>query len=459
MEVKSVPDELLQSLQDVEGFDEKSFIDVHNNRRQVVSIRINPKKITSPPYPDAEKIPWSSTGYYLPQRPSFTLDPFFHAGAYYVQEASGMFIEQCIQQTSDLSSSLKILDLCAAPGGKSTLIQSLISRDSLLVSNEVIKTRVGVLIENISKWGDENIIVTNNDPRDFSRLENYFDVMVVDAPCSGSGLFRRDPGAIDEWSTDAVETCCMRQQRILSDAYGCLKQHGILIYSTCSYSPEENEDISDWLVLNHGLSSLKISTDARWNIIETKSKERQAFGYRFFPDKLRGEGFYVACFRKNDGEPAQLSKVKKSKGVKVTAAERAIILPWIKENVRVNFYRNGDEVYAFPSSMEEDLLAIHANLYIKKAGVPVGKLVRDELLPAHELSLSGLLNDKLLTISLKKDEALQYLRKEEVTIKEDYKGWALVKYERQNLGWIKMLANRVNNYYPKEWRILKSGNV
>ena len=234
MEVKSVPDELLLSLQDVEGFDEKSFIDVHNNRRQVVSIRINPKKITYPPYPDAEKIPWSSTGYYLPQRPSFTLDPFFHAGAYYVQEASGMFLEQCIQQTSDLSSPLKILDLCAAPGGKSTLIQSLISRESLLVSNEVIKTRVGVLIENISKWGDENVIVTNNDPRDFSRLENYFDVVVVDAPCSGSGLFRRDPGAIDEWSTDAVETCCMRQQRILSDAYGCLKQRGILIYSTCS---------------------------------------------------------------------------------------------------------------------------------------------------------------------------------------------------------------------------------
>ena len=459
MEVKSVPNELLQSLQNVEGFDEKSFIDVHNNRGQVVSIRINPRKITHPPFSGAEKIPWSSSGYYLPQRPSFTLDPFLHAGAYYVQEASGMFLEQCLQQTTDLSSPLKVLDLCAAPGGKSTLIQSLISSESLLVSNEVIKTRVGVLIENISKWGDENVIVTNNDPRDFSRLENYFDVIVIDAPCSGSGLFRRDPGAIDEWSTDAVEKCSMRQQRILSDAYKCLKQHGILIYSTCSYSPEEDEDISDWLLLNHDLTSLKITNDASWNIIETKSKVRHAFGYRFFPDKLRGEGFYVACFRKNDGEPKAAFKPQKSKFIKVTSADRTIVQSWIKQNAKVNFYHNGDEVYAFPSSMEEDLLIIHANLYIKKAGVPAGKLIRNELVPAHELSLSGLVSDQLFIISLKKDEALQYLRKEEVTIKEDYRGWAIVQYERQNLGWIKMLGNRVNNYYPKEWRILKSGNV
>lgn len=459
MEGKRVPEELLQSLLEVEGFDEKAFIDVHEKRSPVVSIRINPKKISVSPFPGSEKIPWSSTGYYLPQRPSFTLDPLLHSGSYYVQEASSMFLEQCIRQTVDPASELRVLDLCAAPGGKSTLIQSIISAESLLVSNEVIKTRVGVVLENISKWGNANVIVTNNDPRDFSRLGNYFDVMVVDAPCSGSGLFRRDPDAINEWSTAAVETCSMRQQRILSDAYGCLKQHGILIYSTCSYSPEEDENICDWLMSNYALESLKIKKDAGWKIVETNSRVNNAYGYRFFPDKLKGEGFYIACFRKNDGEMSTDLRTKKTKITKITTTERSIIQPWIKGNSMINFYHNGAEVFAFPGSIEVDLLTIHSNLYIKKAGVPVGKLVRNELLPAHELALSGFVNDKLFTISLKKEDALQYLRKEEVTLTDEHRGWALVEYEGQYLGWIKMLGNRINNYYPKEWRILKSGNV
>jgi len=354
---------------------------------------------------------------------------------------------------------LRVLDLCAAPGGKSTLIQSFVSDESMLVSNEVIRTRVGVLVENISKWGIENVIVTNNDPRDFSRLKNFFDVMVVDAPCSGSGLFRRDPHAIDEWSIEAVQTCSLRQRRILSDAYDCLKQNGILIYSTCSYSPEENENVCDWLLSEHDLSSIQISVQPGWNIVESKSAMNGAYGYRFFPDKLKGEGFYITCFRKNDGASEQVPSTKKVKPANVSAAMKDVIRPWIKKDAAVNFYKNGEEVYAFPASMENDLLAIQSNLYIKKAGVPVGKLVRTELLPAHELALSRLVNDKLFTISLKKEDALQYLRKEEVTIKAGGQGWALVQYSDQNLGWIKMLGNRINNYYPKEWRILKSGKV
>ena len=459
MEERSVPGELLHSLKNVAGFDEKSFTDVHEHRKPVVSVRINPEKTDTTPFEKSEKVPWSSTGYYLPERPSFTLDPLLHGGVYYVQEPSSMFLEQCLKQTINLNAALKVLDLCAAPGGKSTLIQSFISDESLLVSNEVIKTRVGVLIENISKWGDENVIVTNNDPRDFSRLPGFFDVMVVDAPCSGSGLFRRDPGAIDEWSASAVETCAMRQQRILSDAYECLKQNGILIYSTCSYSPQENEDVCDWLLAEHDLTSLKISIKPEWNIVETASGKKNAYGYRFFPDKLKGEGFYIACFRKNDGGTGHDIKPKKTKTAKLSAAEKAIVKPWIRENVELEYHLNGDEVYAFPTTMEEELLIIQSGLYIKKAGVPVGKLVRNELLPAHELALSRLVNEKLFTISLKKDEALQYLRKEEVTINADRKGWALVQYEGHHLGWIKMLGNRINNYYPKEWRILKSGNV
>jgi 16S rRNA C967 or C1407 C5-methylase (RsmB/RsmF family)/NOL1/NOP2/fmu family ribosome biogenesis protein len=459
VDVRKIPDELLQSLKHVEGFNAKSFTEVHEQPKQVVSLRINPEKIQASPFADSEKVPWSSTGYYLPARPSFTLDPLLHAGAYYVHEASSMFLEHCLRQCADVTSSLKVLDLCAAPGGKSTLIQSFISKESLLVSNEVIRTRVPVLTENISKWGGANVIITNNDPRDFSRIENFFDVMVIDAPCSGSGLFRRDNDAIDEWSVDAVESCSLRQKRILTDAYPCLKQNGILIYSTCSYSPEEDEDIADWMMSNYRLTSLKIKTDPSWNIVETTSKIKHAHGYRFFPDKLRGEGFYIACFRKNDGDVTWNTSTKKSKIVKAGPSVHGIIEPWINKKSSVNVFYNGDEVYAFPASLEEDLLTLHSNLYIKKAGVPLGKLVRNELLPAHELAVSGLVNHELFTISLKKEEALQYLRKEEVTINGNHRGWALVQYAQQQLGWVKMLGNRINNYYPKEWRILKSGNV
>ena len=206
-----LPDKLLESLEEIKGFDKEAFEKIHDSGEQVTSLRINPSKLTVfskvPSFGGdlGEVVPWTQYGYYLSQRPSFTFDPLFHAGCYYVQEASSMFIEQALKQTVDLSQPLRVLDLAAAPGGKSTHIQSLISKNSLLISNEVIRSRVNILKDNIIKWGSDNVVVTNNDPRDFSRLENYFDVIVVDAPCSGSGLFRRDEEAIEEWSENNVQ--------------------------------------------------------------------------------------------------------------------------------------------------------------------------------------------------------------------------------------------------------------
>ncbi len=252
-----LPEKLISSLQEIKGFDKESFEKIHTSGEQITSVRFNPKKsmvngqwsmekhqqlIHHSQFTIHNKVPWSSHGYYLNERPSFTMDPFFHAGLYYVQEASSMFLEEVIKQTVDLSKPLRILDLCAAPGGKTTLIQSLINTKSLLVANEVIKSRVNIATENIIKWGTDNVIVTNNDPKDFLRLENYFDVIVVDAPCSGSGLFRKDNNAINEWSEENVILCNQRQQRISADVMPSLKQNGILIYSTCSYSKEEDEE-------------------------------------------------------------------------------------------------------------------------------------------------------------------------------------------------------------------------
>src|SRR4030095_5372686 len=215
----------------------------------------------------------STYGYYLPERPVFTLDPLFHAGVYYVQEASSMFLEQALKQSVDLSQPIKILDLCAAPGGKSTLIESLLNEESLLVSNEVIKTRVNVLQENITKWGGKNVVVTNNDAKDFARLENYFDVIVVDAPCSGSGLFRKDPEAVAEWSPGNVALCSQRQMRILADVFPSLKKNGILIYSTCSYSEKEDELILDWIKESFEVRSLRFDVQPAWQIVESCSKK------------------------------------------------------------------------------------------------------------------------------------------------------------------------------------------
>lgn len=494
-----LPEELIRSLKNVKGFDEKAFIALHESGKQIVSIRLNPAKSYSgsPPSEILRSVPWSSYGFYLDERPSFTLDPAFHAGAYYVQEASSMFLEEVLRQTADLNSSLKVLDLCAAPGGKSTLIQSVISKESLLVSNEVIKTRVNILEENISKWGAINVIVTNNDPRDFQRLENYFDVMVIDAPCSGSGLFRKDPDAIPEWSEQNVELCSQRQQRILADALPALKEGGVLIYATCSYSEKEDEDILDWIVewgvgsresvvgsresgvgsgesgvgsresgvgtSESGVGSLRIGLHPEWGIVETKSKKYEAYGYRFFPDRVKGEGFFIAAFRKNGSNVSVNEKrvKEKSKPVtgKISAKEIGVLEPYLNNIDELSFIRQNDNIIAMPVFMAEELKSIQQALYIKKAGVMIGSVIRNELIPDHDLAMSTLLSRSVTRIELDQPAAIRYLRKEDIKLEGPLTGWIIVCYRRFPLGWVKVLPNRVNNYYPKSWRILHSSSL
>jgi len=460
--LNSLPGELIRSLRNVESFDEEAFEQVHESGKQIVSIRLNPSRkgqrsaISDQP----EKIPWSSNGYYLPQRPSFTLDPLFHAGAYYVQEASSMFLEEVLKQTVDLAKPIKVLDLCAAPGGKSTLVQSLISKDSLLLSNEVIKTRVNVLSENITKWGAANVIVTNNDPSDFQRLENYFDVVVVDAPCSGSGLFRKDPSAIEEWSENNVQLCAQRQQRILADIFPSLKDDGILIYSTCSYSQEEDEEIADWLLSRFSISSLQLSIDKAWGIVETISGKQKAFGYRFYPDKVKGEGFFIAAFIKRSAGIALNKEVKSKKSKpktnadKVSANEIEIFNPWLVNADEFFFIKQNEEIIAMPVHLQEDLAKVRSVLYIKKAGVKLGTVIRDELIPAHELAVSNIISPSIARFEVDKETALQYLRREEIKLGTGHKGWILLTYQQLALGWVKIISSRINNYYPREWRIL-----
>ena len=457
----SLPAIFLASLQGLKGFDKAAFEAVHQSGAQVTSIRINPAKIkdavTPISFPEitVDPIPWNEGGYYLSARPSFTLDPSFHAGAYYVQEASSMFLATALQQTRDLAQPLKVLDLCAAPGGKSTLIQGLISDKSLLISNELIKPRANILAENITKWGAANVMVTNNDPKDFQRLPDYFDVIVVDAPCSGSGLFRKDPAAIEEWSEQNVMMCSQRQQKILADVLPALKEGGTLIYSTCSYAALEDEAIADWLVSEAGLTSVALTVTAEWGIVETFSPQQQANGYRFYPDKVKGEGFFIAAFTKGVAATQEWQTDKyKTKSVRLTAKEMAITQPYLKNPEDFFCIKQKDEVIALPNHLENDLATIQFALYIKKAGVKLGNIIRNELIPDHELAVSTIIHPGIAAVEVDTATALQYLRRLEMNITTDAKGWVLLTHLQLPLGWIKVLPNRINNYYPKEWRIL-----
>ena len=455
-----LPEQLLQSLQNVKGFDREAFTAVHESDRQVTSVRINPAKwsaedrIYQTELTDAARIPWTRLGYYLSERPSFTFDPLFHGGCYYVQEASSMFLEEALRQTVDLSEPLKVLDMCGAPGGKSTHLQSLISPESLLVTNEVIKSRVLILEQNIIKWGSANVMIINNDPQHFSRLGAYFDVMVVDAPCSGSGLFRRDPEAIEEWSLNNVALCSQRQQRILSDALPALKEGGVLIYSTCSYSAEEDEEIGDWLIREQGMEPLPLQVPQEWGIVPTTSAEG-AYGYRFFPDKVKGEGFFLAAFRK--GVAGHEEKLRPKKPETISKGERAVLDKWVNTNGQ-EFYKDRDSVLAVPQHLSADYTIIKSSLNVYYAGTSIGQVVRDKLVPSHALSLSTLLSDTVPSTELTYEQAVKYLQRGELSVAAGQTGWQVVAYKNHPLGWINALPNRINNYYPKEMRILKQNN-
>jgi 16S rRNA C967 or C1407 C5-methylase (RsmB/RsmF family)/NOL1/NOP2/fmu family ribosome biogenesis protein len=503
----SIPQALISSLRGVPGFEESSFLAVHQQGPLVTSVRLNPAKVWDETDDEREMfapditmsgVPWCAKGYYLSSRPSFITDPAWHAGLYYVQEASSMFVEQAFLQHAKEVHAPVVLDACAAPGGKSTHLQSLIGNEGLLVSNEVIRNRVGVLAENMQRWGGENVVVTSADPKDFHRLPQFFDVVLVDAPCSGSGLFRRDPEAIREWSPSLVGLCSGRQQRILADLWGSLKDGGLLIYSTCSYSVEEDEDMLDWLMNTFEVETLKINLDARWGVVDVRSGQTGAYGYRFYPNLVEGEGLFLCCLRKrgglagsgaghahghsgghsaghghghsggysaghghgySGGHSAGHGHGSGSKGkgglVSLSKTDLASVIPWVNNPNDRHFSQHEGTVFAVPLKMAQDIAWIQENIYIKQAGIALGQLMRAELIPDPAFALSRLTGEGVQRLELTREQALDYVRRDELHIDGVPKGWALVTYHGHGIGWVKVLQGRINNYYPKNWRVLK----
>lgn len=460
VEYLHLPESFLNSLQQVTGFSRESFVQEHLTAAKVTSVRFNPFKcqqadllFAKQNLPLTSQVPWCATGYYLQSRPLFTLDPLFHAGCYYVQEASSMFLEEVVQTVcpEHATGKFSVLDLCAAPGGKATHLSSLFPA-GLVIANEVIKSRVPVLADNTTKWGKENIVVTCNDAADFKALEGYFDIMVADAPCSGSGMFRKDSDAISEWSLQNVVHCSKRQQRILYDSWAALKEDGILIYSTCSYSKEENEDILDWIAETFNVETIPVPRAVEWGIVESVSERKRMFGYRFFPDKISGEGFFIACLRKKDTVNGRLPKPAVFAGA--SKQEQSAIVPYLVGQEQYELLQFKDEIRLLNKKSKADCLMVASALYIKKAGITVGRVVKNELIPAHDLALSTVITTETKAINTDLPTALNYLRKKEIPSDNAATGWNVVRYKDQNLGWVKVLANRVNNYYPSTSRIL-----
>ena len=360
-----LPISFIESTRALMGDEEYQELSVALEQEPPASVRLNSK------FPGlaacssiSGRIPWAAEGYYLNQRLTFTFDPLFHAGCYYVQEASSMFVEQVLRRY--VTTPVKMLDLCAAPGGKSTHARSVLPEGSLLVANEVIRNRSQILAENLTKWGYADVVVTNNDPSDFSRIGSFFDVILTDVPCSGEGMFRKDPGAIEEWSPENVEICWQRQRRIITDIWPCLKPGGILIYSTCTYNTREDEENITWIRQEFGAEPLPLAVPAEWNITGSLLVGVDAPVYRFLPHRdFREKVSFLAALRKPEEDreaDTDLFSPKKKKSKGDTAASLceskenlAIAESWLASSDEYNLLVNGTAITAFPVYYQNDL--------------------------------------------------------------------------------------------------------
>lgn len=437
----TLPADFIKLVAPVLGDELDAFIDAIESDA-VTSIRVNTK------VPDdfivqsgTEKVPWCPTGRYLTERPRFTSDPLFHAGCYYVQEASSMFLYQALTQHVDPHG--VVLDMCAAPGGKSTLINAFLADDGLLVANEYVAQRAHILSENLQKWGRPNCVVTNNATERFECLNGVFDAVCVDAPCSGEGMFRKDPKAIEEWSPGNVERCVERQRQILADAWQALRPGGVLIYSTCTYNRRENEANVEWLIDKYDAQYLTIATNEAWNIVNS------GLGYRFMPHRTRGEGLFIAAVRKGD-DGVRRANFKPPKRM---PSKADTTLGWLTAQDMTTVVCD-NKVYAIDSRHEAMLLYIYEHLNVLTMGVNTAVIKGRDMIPQQSLALSTILNrDAWAVADVDIDTAISYLKAEAIALADVPRGFVLVTYGDTPLGWVKCVGNRCNNLYPSPWRI------
>ena len=435
-----------------------------------VSVRLNPAKVKGLDLPAGGEVPWAAAeGRYLKDRPMFTADPWFHAGAYYVQEASSMSLGMAVRRYVD--SPVVALDLCAAPGGKSTHLRALLPEGSLLVSNEPVRARAQVLAENMTKWGHPDVVVTQSYPADFSRLTGFFDVVVADVPCSGEGMFRKEADAVAGWSMDCVAMCRDRQRDILRAVWPALRPGGLLMYSTCTFNPYENEENVDWIARELGAELLPLAVDEAWHVCGDLRGDAGCAGpllpvCHFLPGLVRGEGFFLSVLRKTStnagdcgaesavGMPARLRKREKGKSGEGGGADPAF-RTWLRHPLAFDFRDCGPRVVAFRAAWSRRLDLLCRAAKVIHAGIPLAERKGKDWMPLHALALSAEVAPSAFPVAeVDYDTAVAYLRKEALVLPPAVpKGYVLVAYGGLPLGFVKNVGGRANNLYPAEWKI------
>ncbi len=420
-----------------------------------VSVRYNARKAMTPPV-GADLVDWCSQGCYLPERPSFTFDPALHQGLYYVQDASSMFIDHVVRQLTADGRPVRYLDACAAPGGKTTAALDAMPEGSLVVANEYVPARAAVLRENITKWGAPNVVVTQGSTARFAADGARFDIIAADVPCSGEGMMRKDPKAVEQWSHALIDQCVERQWEIVDNLWPALAAGGYFIYSTCTFNRRENEEMVSYLVENYGAEPVEIEIDSAWGIVGAVDSALPC--YRFLPGRVRGEGLFMAVVRKPSHEDDAACRREKPRRDK-NAAGRSNGKPnvsakdvakWITaEDFKVETADDGAVSVSLPYECAQSPYQPRVEVAILKG--------RD-LIPTQALAMSTLLRaDSFPKIELSLEQAIDFLRCQAITLPSDTpRGIVLATYGGRPLGWLKNIGSRANNLYPKQWRILSS---
>ena len=456
-----LPEQFISRMQRELGVAEAEALCAALETEPSTSVRLNPAKMAEQKW-GGGRVAWSDYGYLLGERPAFTLDPDFHAGAYYVQEASSQFAGYIVSMAvggAEACKGQRVLDMCAAPGGKSTHYATLVGERGLVVANEINRSRAAVLADNARKWGLGNMVVTCNDSARVADFEEWFDVVAVDAPCSGEGMFRKLDEACEQWSEANVAMCAERQWEILQNAFRSLKPGGVLLYSTCTFNRTEDEDVVGRACEEFGdellaVDDIPIGDD--WGVVTGREGVFQTF--RFFPHRLTGEGMFMAVARKAGLATSRRRMPKARRKVMEAVDKRTAqeLSRWVKESEQMRFFAAGDTLYGCRKEHYDEVEALAGTLAVIYSGVAMGQVFKGKLKPDGALALyAGVNHDAVACCEVDEQEALKFLRKQDMDAAQFSEGVNMVLYGGRPLGFVKRVGARVNNMYPNSLRILK----
>lgn len=420
-----------------------------------VAVRLNPAKCGEDGvWSNGVAVAWSRNGRKLKERPSFTLDTAFHAGAYYVQEAASQFIDHIIAQ-EELQGK-RVLDMCSAPGGKTTIYSTAVGREGLVVANEYVRSRANILADNVRKWGMGNVLVTNNAPEHIAQFEGWFDLVAVDAPCSGEGMFRKEEVAREDWSEDAVKMCAARQLSIVREAWRSLKDGGLFIYSTCTFNEDEDEGVLRAFIEESGdvfAPSQRVEIEDEWGVVRGEVGAFQTF--RFFPHKTDSEGLFVAVARKAEPTPQRTPKARKKVMQEVDKAARKELSRWLMDAENHTFALVGDTIYGYYSEQFKAVQALSEGLTAIYSGVAMGQIFKGKLKPDWALSQYVGVERKATSVAeVDEATALDYLRRKDIAVGYMVEGMNLITHKGRALGYAKKIGVRCNNLYPNSLKIM-----